>query len=93
MWLVLHIESIFITFTVGISFRVVITLSGDTIARYGRWIYANHINFLQIALSDVAFRGFLRRMKALVSHLVILAHFLGKDELFEDFERERLEMA
>ena len=30
MWLVLHLELIFITFTVGITFSVVITFSGDT---------------------------------------------------------------
>ena len=30
MWLVLHLELIFITFTVGITFSVIITFSGDT---------------------------------------------------------------
>lgn len=29
LWLVLHLDLIFITFTVGITFRVVITFSGD----------------------------------------------------------------
>jgi len=32
LWLVLHLELIFITFTVGITFSLVITFSGDTIA-------------------------------------------------------------